>query len=259
MVTSRTFSQVLLLACMLSTCAVPARAQAAAGARPAVTNAPGQQYPQIDGQLRATFRISAPDAHQVLLDLSGQHAMTRDDKGLWTITTQPLVVGFHYYSFLVDGVPVSDPTSEKYFGMSRMVSGIEVPSKDEDFYAAKNVPHGEIHLRTYVTKSTHESRQVVVYTPPDYEQKTDARYPVLYLQHGYGEDRTAWWHQGRVNFILDNLLAAIRGFIFWLRFAALGRDGRTSRLTICCSRLCWCCRHVCWLECCGRGGRGDGC
>jgi enterochelin esterase family protein len=184
--------------------------EAGGGAMLPPTNAPGHQYPQIKADLRATFRISAPNAQQVLLDLSGRHAMARDDNGVWTITTKPLVPGFHYYSFVVDGVALADPDSESYFGMGRMVSGIEVSSKGEDFYDARNVPHGEVRIRSYTTKSSHEQRKVLVYTPPDYGQNTTARYPVLYLQHGYGEDRRAWWLQGRVNFILDNLLAAGR-------------------------------------------------
>lgn len=183
-------------------------AQEAADARPASTNLPGHAYPRIDAGLRATFRIAASHAQQVFLDLSGRHAMKRGNNGVWTITTGPLTPGFHYYSFVVDGVAVADPASESYFGMSRMVSGIEVPSKGEDFYHARNVPHGEVRIRSYVTKSTREQRKVLVYTPPDYDQNPTARYPVLYLQHGYGEDRRAWWRQGRVNFILDNLLAA---------------------------------------------------
>ena len=134
--------------------------------------------------------------------------MTRGENGVWTLTTEPLAAGFHYYAFIVDGVSLADPASASYFGMGYMVSGIEVPSKGEDFYDAKNVPHGEIQLHSYVTKAAHETRQAVVYTPPDYEQNPLKRYPVLYLQQGYGEDRRAWWQQGRANFILDNLLAA---------------------------------------------------
>lgn len=186
--------------------ATAAPAQEAGDPRPASTTLPGHQYPQIDADLRATFRISAPDAGQVLLSLSSRHEMTRDAGGVWTITRQ-LTPGFHYYSFMVDGVALADPVSENYFGMSRMVSGIEVPSKGE-FYDASNVPHGEVRIRSYTTRATREQRKVVVYTPPDYDQNPAVRYPVLYLQHGYGEDRQAWWRQGRVNFILDNLLAA---------------------------------------------------
>ena len=176
--------------------------------RPIPTNVPGQQYPLLNTEMRGTFRISAAGAQRVLLDLDGQHEMTKGDNGTWTIITEPLSPGFHYYSFIIGGVPFADPASASYFGMSRMVSGIEVPSKGEDFYEARNVPHGEIEINSWVTKSTHEARKVVVYTPPDYERNASRRYSVLYLQHGDGEDRRAWWQQGRVNFILDNLLAA---------------------------------------------------
>lgn len=208
MATKGTFSRVLLLACTFVAYAATGLAQETTASRPALTNAPGQSYPHIDAELRATFRISAANAGQVLLDLGGRHEMTRGGNGVWTITTEPLVPGFHYYSFMVDGVALADPASTSYFGMSYMASGIEVPSQGEDFYDAKNVPHGEIRIRSYVIKFTHEPRKVVVYTPPDYEQNATQRYPVLYLQHGYGEDRRAWWQQGKVNFILDNLLAA---------------------------------------------------
>jgi enterochelin esterase-like enzyme len=207
----RTIFGVLALAAALAMCRATSLAQNTGGAaRPAATNLPGQQFPQIDENLRATFRLAAPNARQVMLDLGSQHDMIKGDNGIWTITTDPLVVGFHYYSFIVDGASVADPASESYFGMSRMVSGIEMPSKGEDFYEARNVPHGEIRIRPYVTKSTHEPRKVVVYTPPDYDLDTAKRYPVLYLQHGYGEDRLAWWRQGKANFILDNLLAVGR-------------------------------------------------
>ncbi len=210
MPTQATFSRALMLVCTLAACAGIGSAQEAGGSasRPAGTNAPGQAYPQIGTELRASFRLSAPGAGHVILNLGGQHEMTRGGNGVWTITTEPLAPGFHYYSFIVDGVTLADPASASYFGMGTMASGIEVPLKGEDFYDAKNVPHGEIRIRSYVTASAHEARKVVVYTPPDYEQNTGKRYPVLYLQHGYGEDRSAWWRQGRVNFILDNLLAA---------------------------------------------------
>jgi enterochelin esterase-like enzyme len=207
--TNKTFSRVFAWPLVMVACSAIGFAQEpGGGARPASTNLPGQQFPQIDDDLRATFRLSAPNAQQVILDLDGRHDMNRGANGIWTFTTDPLVVGFHYYSFIVDGATVADPASESFFGMSRMVSGIEVPSKGEDFYEVKNVPHGEVRLRPYTTKSTRQQRKVAVYTPPDYDLNTAARYPVLYLQHGYGEDRMAWWRQGRVNFILDNLLAA---------------------------------------------------
>jgi enterochelin esterase-like enzyme len=206
-----TFLRILAVGCVVAFAGAAAHAAQDGGGRhgrPASTNLPGHPYPQVDDGRRATFRISAPDARQVQLSLAGQHEMTRERNGVWTVTTGPLSPGFHYYWFVVDGVAVADPASEGFFASGRMVSGIEVPSAQDDFYDAKNVPHGEVRIRRYATKSTREQRTALVYTPSDYDVNPTARYPVLYLQHGDGEDRRAWWRQGRVNFILDNLLAA---------------------------------------------------
>jgi enterochelin esterase-like enzyme len=178
--------------------------------RPASTNLPGRAYPQVETDLSVTFRFAAPGAREVLLDLAGRGRvpMGRDGDGAWTVTTSPLAPGFRYYAFVVDGVAITDPNSETFFGTGRMVNGLEVPSDGDDFCHVKDVPHGEVRVRPYLTRSTRQQRKVVVYTPPDYDAHPSARYPVLYLQHGEGEDRSAWWRQGRVNFILDNLLAA---------------------------------------------------
>ena len=183
--------------------------QAAADAtfKAPVSNVPGAEYPQINGERRARFRLSAPRADKVELNLAGRHPMTKDENGVWTTTTEPLVVGFHYYSFIVDGVNVADPGSEAYFGSSWMSSGIEVPDPAGDFYEMKNVPHGEVRVRPYFSKLGNAWRHAYVYTPPGYDTST-TRYPVLYLQHGAGEDETGWTRQGRANFILDNLIAA---------------------------------------------------
>jgi enterochelin esterase-like enzyme len=178
-----------------------------AGFKAPVSNVPGAEYPQINSERRARFRISAPRAEKVELNLGGRHPMTKDENGMWTITTEPLVVGFHYYSFVVDGVNVADPGSEAYFGSSWMSSGIEVPETGADFYDAKNVPHGEVRVRPYFSKIANTWRQAYVYTPPGYDN-SNTRYPVLYLQHGAGEDERGWTMQGRANFILDNLIAA---------------------------------------------------
>ena len=172
-----------------------------------VSNVPGAEYPQINSERRARFRLSAPRADKVELNLTGRHPMTRDENGVWTITTEPLVVGFHYYSFIVNGVNVADPGSEAYFGSSWMSSGIEVPDPGGDFYDTKNVPHGEVRVRPYFSKISNAWRHAYVYTPPGYDT-SNTRYPVLYLQHGAGEDERGWTMQGRANFILDNLIAA---------------------------------------------------
>jgi enterochelin esterase-like enzyme len=138
----------------------------------------------------------------------GKYDMTRAADGLWYVTTPPLVPGFHYYSFNVDGANVSDPSSHAYYGTGRDSSGIEVPEKSVDFYEPKDVPHGEVRIRWYLSKVTGAWRRCFVYTPPDYDANPRARYPVLYLQHGMGEDETGWIFQGRASFILDNLIAA---------------------------------------------------
>jgi enterochelin esterase family protein len=182
-------------------------AKPASDSKPVPSNAPGQDYPRIDSQLRAIFRVPAPGATNVAVTIGRPLAVSKDDEGVWTITTSPLAPGFHYYSLIIDGVSVADPASESFFGTSRTSSAIEVPSPGEDFYQPKDVPHGDIRARYYFAKSTGLTRRCFVYTPSDYDTNLTARYPVLYLQHGMGEDARGWPTQGRTGLILDNLLA----------------------------------------------------
>lgn len=162
-----------------------------------------------------TFRLKAVDAKKVQLQPGGSDNglgakafdMDRGDDGNWTVTTPMAVPGFHYYWFVVDGAIVNDPGSETYFGWGRQCSGIEIPEKGVDFYDTKDVPHGEVRALWYHSKVTGKARRAMVYTPPGYDKNAD-KYPVLYLQHGAGEDERGWTTQGRANFILDNLLAA---------------------------------------------------
>jgi enterochelin esterase family protein len=188
--------------------AQPAASAALDDFKPASSNVPGQQYPRINSELRAMFRVNAPGATNVSVSLGRPLQVVRGGDGVWTITTPPLAPGFHYYSLIIDGVSVADPASESYFGTGKMSSGLEVPSKGEDFYEPKNVPHGEVRARWYFSKTTGATRHAYVYTPPDYDTQRSSRYPVLYLQHGMGEDVRGWSTQGRANFILDNLIAA---------------------------------------------------
>jgi len=175
-------------------------------AKAASSNVPGQSYPKIHSDLTVDFRLKAPDAQKVRLHLDKDYDLQRDTNGVWTVTTTPQVPGFHYYWFIVDGVNLSDPASETFFGVGREYSGIEIPSAGEDFYEAKNVPHGEVREHLYFSKVTGAWRRIFVYTPPGYDT-SKSRYPVLYLQHGGGEDERAWPNQGRVNLIMDNLIA----------------------------------------------------
>ena len=170
--------------------------------------APGQQYPQINSEKRAKFRVNAPNAKEVSATIGNPPlTVTKDADGIWTIVTAPLVEGFHYYQISVDGARFADPNTRTFFGSSRWMSGIDVPSDDMDFFAAKDVPHGTVREQPYFSSVSKAWRRCFVYTPPGYDQNSAARYPVLYLQHGAGEDETAWSVQGRTNFILDNLIA----------------------------------------------------
>lgn len=175
--------------------------------KPATTNILGQPFPRVSKDLRATVRIKAPEAAKVELDLMKKYPMTKDAEGVWSATTEPLVPGFHYYSILIDGVAVCDPASETFYGMGRMASGIEIPTAGEDFYQPKDVPQGEVRERWYHSKTIDGWRRIFVYTPPGYDQETQTRYPVLYLQHGGGEDERGWPNQGHMCHIMDNLIA----------------------------------------------------
>jgi len=174
---------------------------------PASTNIPGIQYPQILPDNRVVFRIKAPEAHRLVVDLGKKYEMIKDTGGYWILTTDPIVEGFHYYSLIIDGIPVVDPASQSFYGMGRMASGIDIPDKDMDFYQPRNVPHGQVRSVNYFSNITKAWRRAYVYTPPGYDDNIDKRYPVLYLQHGAGEDETGWSTQGKMDFILDNLIA----------------------------------------------------
>jgi len=177
---------------------------------PAPTNIPGSEYPRINADLSATFRIQAEHAQtvQLLLELGqSKYDMTRALDGFWEVTTTPLLPGFHYYAVSVDGFVSNDPGSRVFFAARKEVSGLEIPAPESEFFAIKPVPHGAVRSEWYRSSKTGETRRVYVYTPPGYEHST-ARFPVLYLQHGFGEDEAGWSDQGHENFILDNLIAA---------------------------------------------------
>ena len=176
--------------------------------KPASSNQQGKQYPQVNSEGRVRASISAPMAQKVQLDIGGvRYDLTKDEKGVWTGESAPQDEGFHYYQLNIDGASVPDPGSLYFYGASRWGSGIEVPARDQDFYALKDVPHGQVRQNLYFSKITSAWRRCFVYTPPDYDNNAIIRYPVLYLQHGMGEDETGWSVQGKANLILDNLIA----------------------------------------------------
>ena len=188
-------------------------------------NQPGQEYPQVNPQGYARFRIKAPDAKNVSVSLGlggrGGTTLTKGEDGFWMGTTEgPLDEGFHYYRITVDGGTFNDPGTLNFYGSIRWESGIEIPAHDRDFYALKDVPHGRVQQILFPSKSTNTSRRAFVYTPPDYDKDITKRYPVLYLQHGWGEDETAWSVQGHANLIMDNLIAEgkIRPFLIVMTY-----------------------------------------
>jgi enterochelin esterase-like enzyme len=179
---------------------------------PSTLNQPGQLYPQVNSQGYARFRIAAPDAKAVTVSLGlgggGGTPLTKGEDGLWAGTTAgPMDEGFHYYHLTIDGGVFNDPGTLNFYGSIRWESGIEIPAHDRDFYALKQVPHGHVQQVLFDSRSTGTVRRAFVYTPPDYEKNRGKRYPVLYLQHGWGEDETAWSNQGHANLIMDNLIA----------------------------------------------------
>ena len=181
--------------------------------KPSTLNQPGQEYPQVNSQGYARFRIIAPQAQSVVVSLGlggtrGGTPLTKADDGSWIGTTAgPLEEGFHYYHLTIDGGVFNDPGTLNFYGSVRWESGIEIPAHDQDFYALKNVPHGKVQQILFPSASTNTSRRAFVYTPPSYDKEKKKRYPVLYLQHGWGEDETAWSNQGHANLIMDNLIA----------------------------------------------------
>jgi enterochelin esterase-like enzyme len=177
--------------------------------KPATSNVLDAEYPKVDSTSRVQIRFKAPEAIKVKLNFwSGPKVdMDKQADGFWTVTTPPMAPGLHYYTLNVDGAEVSDPGSTAYFGGSKWASAVEVPESGADYYLPQNVPHGQVREIWYYSTVTGTWRHALVYLPPAYDTQTKTRYPVLYLQHGGGEDETGWIRQGKANFILDNLIA----------------------------------------------------
>jgi enterochelin esterase family protein len=208
-----------LLVCSILALPASAVAQERDGGKPAPSNVHGKEYPKIHPDRRVTFRVNAPNAQKVAVagraadsGMNGNtpYEMNKLPDGVWEVTTGPVRPGFHYYELIVDGHKTTDPSSQTFFGWAQHTSGLEVPDPELDFYDVKDVPHGEIRVRWYRSTTTGRDREVFIYTPPGYDKDSNTRYPVLYLQHGSGENQTSWTRQGKVNLILDNLIAAGR-------------------------------------------------
>ena len=216
------FASVLLCAICFAQTSQPAIIE---DFKPSALNQPGQDYPQVNSQGYARFQIKVPNADSVRVSLGlggrGGTLLIKGADGFFTGTTEgPMDEGFHYYHLTVDGGIFNDPGTLNFYGSTRWESGIEIPAHDQDFYALKDVPHGNVQQILFPSKSTNTSRRAFVYTPPGYEKDKSKKYPVLYLQHGWGEDETAWSNQGHANLIMDNLIAEgkIKPFIIVMTY-----------------------------------------
>ncbi|MBP6662814.1 MAG: esterase [Paludibacter sp.] len=195
------------------------------------TTQQGKQYPQVNSERKVRVSIPAREAQRVQLDIGGvKYDLKKDTSGVWTGESAPQDEGFHYYQLNIDGASVPDPGSLYFFGASRWGSGIEIPSKDQDFFAMKNVPHGQLRENQYFSKTSNSVRRVYIYTPPGYENN-NKKYPVLYLQHGMGENETGWGNQGHANLIMDNLIAEGKAvpFIIVMENSAVDLSGMPRR------------------------------
>ncbi len=187
---------------------VPSYADAIEDFKPNATNQPGKQYPMVNSQGAVRVQLRAPSATSVQIDLGRRYEMTKDENGVWTGTTAPQDVGFHYYQIIVDGTAMPDPGTVSFFGAGRWGSGIEIPSADMDFWQVKNnVPQGAVEEKYYWSKTTESMRHCYVYLPNEYFSNPSKKYPVLYLQHGNAENEYGWSVQGHAGQIMDNLLA----------------------------------------------------
>ena len=186
---------------------VPSYADAVEDFKPNVTNQPGRQYPMVNSQGAVRVQLRAPGATSVQLDLGRRYEMVKDERGVWTGTSAPQDVGFHYYQLIVDGTAMPDPGTVSFFGAGRWGSGIEIPSKDMDFWQVKNVPQGSVEEKYYWSKATESMRHCYVYLPNEYDKNPNKKYPVLYLQHGNAENEYGWSVQGHAGQIMDNLIA----------------------------------------------------
>lgn len=198
----------LILSLSISGSLCLAQQKAVEDFKPSSVNQPGKEYPQVNSERRVRTQILAPEANKVQLDIGAvKYDLVKDEKGVWTGESAPQDVGFHYYQLNIDGASVPDPGSLYFFGAGRWGSGIEIPSDDQDFFAMKDVPHGDLREVHYFSKTSNSVRRAYIYTPPGYAKEFSKRYPVLYLQHGMGENETGWGNQGHANLILDNLIA----------------------------------------------------
>jgi enterochelin esterase-like enzyme len=210
MKTSSVRNHLISTALAMLFCALPigfVSAQLIDNTIPASTNNNKDQCPCIMSDNSVIFQVKAPNAQKLQIDLGKKYDMVKDADDVWTVRTEPIEPGFHYYFLVIDDVPVADPASQSFYGTGKMASAIDIPDKKVDFYTIKDVPHGAISSKYYFSKVTNSWRRLFVYTPPNYDVNSKVKYPVVYIQHGGGEDERGWSDQGKTDIIIDNLIA----------------------------------------------------
>ena len=158
-----------------------------------------------------TFKYKNPQAKEVLVDVqfAGRNAMQRDANGIWTATLGPAAPDMYPYCFIVDGVSVMDPENPQYFPNEGFKNSLlEIPAREGKLaHDILDVPHGQLEYIHYYSKSLGATNQAVVYLPPKYKENPEKKYPVFYLISGTTDTEEVYYKVGRVNYILDNLLA----------------------------------------------------
>ncbi|MBN2088977.1 esterase [candidate division KSB1 bacterium] len=214
--------------CLAQTGQVLINSRAVDTAHSSPYNLYGAKYPLIEADSRVTFRFNAPKAQKVQVSIANvAYDMVKGNDGIWTYTSEPQDKGYHNYWMIVDSAIVQDPATNSFIGYGHMCNGFEIPDPDGSFYDLKDVPHGDVLIKNYFSKTTNSWRHIFVYTPPGYETNTSTRYPVLFLQHGGGEDERVWIEMGRTNVILDNLIAEgkVNPFIVVMETSAAYKPG----------------------------------
>jgi enterochelin esterase-like enzyme len=214
--------------CLAQTGQVSVSSKLAGTQHSSPNNMYGAQFPRIEADNRVTFQFNAPGAQKVQVAIANvAFDMVKGDDGVWTYTSEPQDYGYHNYWMIVDGAIILDPATDGFIGYGHNCNGFEIPDPEGDFYDLKDVPHGNVLIKNYYSKVTEAWRMVFIYTPPDYEKNTSTRYPVLYLQHGGGEDQRVWIEMGRTNLILDNLIAEgkCKPFIVVMETSAARKPG----------------------------------
>lgn len=199
---------------------------------PAPTNINQNRCPCIMPDNSVVFQVNATNATKLQIDLGKKYDMEKNKDGIWTVRTEPIEPGFHYYFLIIDDVPVADPASQSFYGTGKMASAIDIPEAGVDFYDIKDVPQGALSSKYYYSEVTDSWRRLFVYTPPGYDKDLNKKYPVVYIQHGGGEDETGWATQGKADIIMNNLIGNDKAVPMILVIAngniGFGRGGYSS-------------------------------